>query len=240
MIPFIEQIDPRIEAAARVFGADTWQLFRHVLLPLLVPGVLAALLLVLVRTIAMFELTFLTDGPTTPDAGGRALLRRVRRRRARRAVDRRDGGDLYGDDAGLAADRAALRQPDADRRPRATGAREMTRLSLNRSTACRRMSRGRAMTSRRRASASCISASAPFIAPIRPSMSTTGSRRARRIGRSAARACGRPRRRERSEPQDGLYALSVRSADGEALRVVGALRRLLVAPRATRRRCSPR
>src|SRR5271156_1965161 len=31
MIPFIEQIDPRIEAAARVFGADTWQLFRHVL-----------------------------------------------------------------------------------------------------------------------------------------------------------------------------------------------------------------
>jgi putative spermidine/putrescine transport system permease protein len=65
MIPFIEQIDPRIEAAARVFGADTWQLFRHVLLPLLMPGVLAALLLVLVRTIAMFELTFLTNGPTT-------------------------------------------------------------------------------------------------------------------------------------------------------------------------------
>jgi putative spermidine/putrescine transport system permease protein len=65
MIPFIEQIDPRIEAAARVFGANTFQLFLHVLLPLLMPGVLAALLLVLVRTIAMFELTFLTNGPTT-------------------------------------------------------------------------------------------------------------------------------------------------------------------------------
>lgn len=65
MIPFIEQIDPRIEAAARVFGAGTRQLFLRVLLPLLVPGILAALLLVLVRTIAMFELTFLVAGPTS-------------------------------------------------------------------------------------------------------------------------------------------------------------------------------
>jgi putative spermidine/putrescine transport system permease protein len=63
MIPFIEQIDPKIEAAARVFGAGTFRLFIHVLLPLLLPGALAALLLVLVRTIAMFELTFLTAGP---------------------------------------------------------------------------------------------------------------------------------------------------------------------------------
>lgn len=65
MIPFIEQIDPRIEAAARVFGAGTWSLFVRVLLPLLLPGMLAALLLVLVRTIAMFELTFLVAGPTS-------------------------------------------------------------------------------------------------------------------------------------------------------------------------------
>jgi putative spermidine/putrescine transport system permease protein len=65
MIPFIEQIDPRIEQAARVFGAGTFRLFLHVLVPLLVPGILAALLLVLVRTIAMFELTFLTAGPTS-------------------------------------------------------------------------------------------------------------------------------------------------------------------------------
>ncbi len=63
MIPFIEQLDPKIEAAARVFGANTFRLFAHVLLPLLLPGALAALLLVLVRTIAMFELTFLTAGP---------------------------------------------------------------------------------------------------------------------------------------------------------------------------------
>ena len=65
MIPFIEQIDPRVEAAARVFGATTPKLFMHVLFPLLLPGILAALLLVLVRTIAMFELTFLTAGPTS-------------------------------------------------------------------------------------------------------------------------------------------------------------------------------
>jgi putative spermidine/putrescine transport system permease protein len=65
MVPFIEQIDPRVEDAARVFGAGTFKLFIYVLLPLLAPGILAALLLVLVRTIAMFELTFFTAGPSS-------------------------------------------------------------------------------------------------------------------------------------------------------------------------------
>ena len=64
MIPFIQQIDPRVEQAARVFGAGTFRMFTNVLVPLLTPGILAALLLVLVRTIAMFELTFLTAGPS--------------------------------------------------------------------------------------------------------------------------------------------------------------------------------
>jgi putative spermidine/putrescine transport system permease protein len=63
MTPYIEQIDPKLEAAARVFGAGTFRLFMHVLVPLLAPGILAAALLVLVRTIGMFELTFLTAGP---------------------------------------------------------------------------------------------------------------------------------------------------------------------------------
>jgi putative spermidine/putrescine transport system permease protein len=62
MIPFVEQIDPRIESAARVFGARMGRLFTHILVPLLTPGILAAMLLVLVRTVAMFELTFLTAG----------------------------------------------------------------------------------------------------------------------------------------------------------------------------------
>jgi putative spermidine/putrescine transport system permease protein len=63
MTPFIEQIDPNLESAARVFGASTGRMFVHVLVPLLGPGILAASLLVLVRTIALFELTFLTAGP---------------------------------------------------------------------------------------------------------------------------------------------------------------------------------
>ena len=63
MTPFIEQIDPNLESAARVFGANTGRMFAHVLVPLLAPGILAASLLVLVRTIALFELTFLTAGP---------------------------------------------------------------------------------------------------------------------------------------------------------------------------------
>jgi putative spermidine/putrescine transport system permease protein len=62
MTPFIEQIDPKLEAAARVFGARSFSLFRYVLVPMLAPGILAASLLVLVRTIGMFELTFLTSG----------------------------------------------------------------------------------------------------------------------------------------------------------------------------------
>ena len=65
MIPFVEQIDPRVEAAARVFGASTPRMFVQILVPLLLPGILASLLLVLVRAIAMFELTFLTAGPTS-------------------------------------------------------------------------------------------------------------------------------------------------------------------------------
>ena len=63
MTPFIEQIDPNLESAARVFGAGTVKIFWHVLAPLLMPGILAASLLVMVRTIALFELTFLTAGP---------------------------------------------------------------------------------------------------------------------------------------------------------------------------------
>jgi putative spermidine/putrescine transport system permease protein len=63
MTPFIEQVDPTLESAARVFGAGTLKIFWYVLAPLLLPGILAASLLVLVRTIAMFELTFLTAGP---------------------------------------------------------------------------------------------------------------------------------------------------------------------------------
>jgi len=65
MIPFIEQIDPKIEAAARMCGAGTATIFVRIVGPLLVPGILAAGVLVLVRTVGMFELTFLTSGPSS-------------------------------------------------------------------------------------------------------------------------------------------------------------------------------
>ncbi|MEU3297496.1 ABC transporter permease [Streptomyces longwoodensis] len=63
MTPFIEQIDPRLEAAARMCGASTRSVLTRILAPLLLPGMLAAGILVLVRTFGMFELTFLTSGP---------------------------------------------------------------------------------------------------------------------------------------------------------------------------------
>jgi len=65
MTPFIEQINPSIENAARMCGANMFQVFTRILAPLLVPGILAASILVLVRTVGMFELTFLVSGPTS-------------------------------------------------------------------------------------------------------------------------------------------------------------------------------
>jgi putative spermidine/putrescine transport system permease protein len=63
LTPFIEQIDPNIESAARMCGAKTRDVLLRILGPLLVPGILASAILVLVRTVGMFELTFLTAGP---------------------------------------------------------------------------------------------------------------------------------------------------------------------------------
>jgi putative spermidine/putrescine transport system permease protein len=63
MTPFIEQINPSIENAARMCGASMRQVFTRILAPLLIPGILAAGILVLVRTVGMFDLTFLVSGP---------------------------------------------------------------------------------------------------------------------------------------------------------------------------------
>ena len=63
MTPFIEQINPTIENAARMSGASMRKVFTKILMPLLIPGILAASILVLVRTVGMFDLTFLVSGP---------------------------------------------------------------------------------------------------------------------------------------------------------------------------------
>lgn len=57
--PFIEQVDISLESASRMLGASRLQTFRRVLLPLLIPGMLAAGVLALVRIVAMFDLTYL-------------------------------------------------------------------------------------------------------------------------------------------------------------------------------------
>jgi putative spermidine/putrescine transport system permease protein len=69
MTPFIEQINPAIESAAKMCGASILKVFTKVLAPLLVPGILAASILVLVRTVGMFELTFLVSGPQSDTLG---------------------------------------------------------------------------------------------------------------------------------------------------------------------------
>jgi putative spermidine/putrescine transport system permease protein len=69
LLPFFEQISENLEWAAQVHGANRLQVFRRIVLPLAVPGLLTAGLLVLVNTVANFELTFLMSG-----AGSQTLV----------------------------------------------------------------------------------------------------------------------------------------------------------------------
>lgn len=64
-VPFVEQIPADIEHAAKVFGASRLRLFAQVLVPLLVPGIVAAGVLSLVRVLGSFELTFFVSSAKT-------------------------------------------------------------------------------------------------------------------------------------------------------------------------------
>lgn len=64
-VPFVEQISPSVENAARVFGASKWQLFKDILVPLLTPGIVAAGVLAFVRVLASFDLTFFVSSAKT-------------------------------------------------------------------------------------------------------------------------------------------------------------------------------
>ena len=50
----IEDVDPRLEQAARTLGASQWQTFRHVTLPLSTRGVLSGFVLAYARAISEF------------------------------------------------------------------------------------------------------------------------------------------------------------------------------------------
>lgn len=63
--PFVEQVDASLESASRMMGANRLQTFWRVILPLMIPGLLTAGILAMVRTIAMFELTYLVADANT-------------------------------------------------------------------------------------------------------------------------------------------------------------------------------
>ena len=60
--PFIEQININLELAAKMLGANPLVTFFKVLVPLSMPGILTAAILSIVKTLGMFELTYLVAG----------------------------------------------------------------------------------------------------------------------------------------------------------------------------------
>jgi spermidine/putrescine transport system permease protein len=58
-------MDPSLEEAARDCGATPWQAFRHVTLPLVMPGVVAGALMAFTLSIDDFVITFFTAGAGT-------------------------------------------------------------------------------------------------------------------------------------------------------------------------------
>ena len=60
---FWSHLDPRLEQAARVLGANRWQTLHHVTLPLLLPAITAAALLVFIFDFSSFGVILILGGP---------------------------------------------------------------------------------------------------------------------------------------------------------------------------------
>lgn len=69
LMPFFEQTSINLEWGAAMMGASRLQIFRRILLPLTLPGILTAGILVLVNTVSNFDLSFLVSG-----AGSQTLV----------------------------------------------------------------------------------------------------------------------------------------------------------------------
>jgi putative spermidine/putrescine transport system permease protein len=65
-LSYVTGIDPALEQAAATQGASAWQRFRHVLLPLLVPGLAISFLLSFVQSFAVFPSAVLLGAPAGP------------------------------------------------------------------------------------------------------------------------------------------------------------------------------
>jgi spermidine/putrescine transport system permease protein len=58
----LASLDGRLFEAARDLGASSWQVFRHVTFPLILPGIVAGLLMAFTLSIDDFVITFFTAG----------------------------------------------------------------------------------------------------------------------------------------------------------------------------------
>ena len=65
-LSYVSGIDPSLESAAATHGANAWQRFRHVFLPLLVPGLAISFLLSFVQSFAVFPSAVLLGAPAGP------------------------------------------------------------------------------------------------------------------------------------------------------------------------------
>lgn len=65
-LSFVTGIDPALERAAAIHGASSWQRFRHVMLPLLVPGLAIGFCLTFVQAFAVFPSAVLLGAPQGP------------------------------------------------------------------------------------------------------------------------------------------------------------------------------
>jgi thiamine transport system permease protein len=60
---FWTRLDPRLEQAARTLGANRWQTFREITLPLLAPAIAAAALLIFIFDFTSFGVVLVLGGP---------------------------------------------------------------------------------------------------------------------------------------------------------------------------------
>lgn len=65
-LSYVTGIDPALEQAGATLGASAWQRFRHIFLPLLVPGLAISFLLSFVQSFAVFPSAVLLGAPAGP------------------------------------------------------------------------------------------------------------------------------------------------------------------------------
>ena len=62
----LEGLDPGIEEAAQVSGANRWQVLRHIVLPLITPGILAGSVLTFMAAFGAFSIPLIAGGNYRP------------------------------------------------------------------------------------------------------------------------------------------------------------------------------